>query len=49
MLELPKSFFLPKNEHISYPTGNIFTHPTHNVTIYDGVFVSTACGATAAK
>jgi len=33
--------------HISHPMGNRFSHPSHQVILYNGVHFCTACGATA--
>ena len=42
-----KSACVPDLKHVSYPVGNRFTHPTHSIALYGGVFMCTACGATA--
>lgn len=47
LLDLLKSSCIPTCKNISYHVGNRFTHPTHSVVLYGGVFFYTACGATA--
>jgi len=47
LLDILQAPCIPECKHISYPVGNLFTHVTHSVVIYGGVFFCTACGATA--
>ena len=47
LFDIIQSACIPECKHISYPGGNKFTHITHTVVIYGGVFFCKACGATA--
>jgi len=47
LFDILQSACIPTCEHISYPVGNRFTHPTHSIVLHVGVFFCTACGATA--
>ena len=47
VFEILKAACVPELKHISYPVGNRSTHPTHSIVLYGGVFMCTACGATA--
>lgn len=47
IFDILESPCIPEANHISYTVGNIFTQPTHTVTLYGGVYFCTARGATA--
>ena len=47
VFDILQSACTPDLKHVSYPVGNRFTHPAHSILLDGGVFMCTACGATA--
>ena len=46
IFEVLRAACVPELKHISYPVVNMFTHLTHSIVLYGGVFMYIACGST---